>query len=46
MARMLWRYPLMTVKVIAAIHAQALRLWIKGTPFYPHPKKTAEGRRP
>lgn len=30
-------YPLMTVRVIAAIYWQALRLWVKGAPFYPHP---------
>ncbi len=39
----LLRYPLMTVKVVAAIHAQALRLWIKGAPFYRHPEK-ADGK--
>ena len=33
------RYPLMTAKVIAAIHWQALRLWLKRMPFYPHPAK-------
>ena len=27
----------MTLKVIAAIHWQALRLWWKKTPFYAHP---------
>jgi len=30
-------YPLMTLKVVAAIHWQALRLWWKKTPFFPHP---------
>ena len=30
-------FPLMTVKVIAAIHWQALLLWLKRTPFYEHP---------
>ena len=30
-------YPLMTFKVIAAIHWQALRLWCKKTPFHAHP---------
>ena len=30
------RHPLMTVKVIAAIHWQALRLAIKGAPFRPY----------
>lgn len=30
-------FPLMTFKVIAAIHWQALRLWLKHTPVYAHP---------
>jgi DUF1365 family protein len=30
-------FPLMTVKVIAAIHWQALRLWLKHTPVFDHP---------
>jgi len=37
--RVLVRYPLMTVQVVAKIHWQALRLWRKGAPFYVHPKK-------
>ena len=37
LAKMLLGYPLMTVKVISAIYWQALRLWIKGAPFYEHP---------
>ena len=37
--RVLVRYPLMTVQVVARIHWQALRLWRKGAPFYVHPKK-------
>ena len=32
LASLLWRYPLMTWKVIAGIHWEALRLWIKGVP--------------
>ena len=36
----LLRYPFMTGKVIAAIYFQALRLWLKKAPFYPHPAKT------
>ena len=36
--RVLFNYPLMTVKVIAAIYWQALKLWWKKTPFYEHPK--------
>ena len=44
-------YPLMTLKVIAAIHWQALRLWLKRTPFYDHPRSSghevpAVGREP
>ncbi|HUH38062.1 MAG TPA: DUF1365 domain-containing protein [Spongiibacteraceae bacterium] len=30
-------FPLMTVKVIAAIYWQALRLWLKGVPVHDHP---------
>ena len=37
LARVLWRYPLMTAQVIGAIHWQALRLWMKRTPVHPHP---------
>lgn len=37
--RVLVRYPLMTVQVVAKIHWQALRLWRKGAPFYVHPRK-------
>jgi DUF1365 family protein len=37
LARVLWRYPLMTAKVIGAIHWQALRLWLKHTPVHDHP---------
>ncbi|GAC1435349.1 MAG: DUF1365 domain-containing protein [Thermoanaerobaculia bacterium] len=35
--RLAWftvKYPLLTLKVIAAIHWQALRLWLKGVPFH------------
>lgn len=37
--RVLFRFPLMTLKVITAIHWQALRLWLKGCPVYDHPAK-------
>ncbi|HEX7368991.1 MAG TPA: DUF1365 domain-containing protein [Rhodanobacteraceae bacterium] len=39
LARVLWRYPLMTAQVIGAIYWQALRLKLKGNPFYSHPDK-------
>jgi DUF1365 family protein len=29
--------PLLTLKVVAAIHWEALRLWFKGVPVHPHP---------
>lgn len=41
LARLLWRYPLMTMQVIGAIHWQALRLWSKRTPVHDHPPEAA-----
>ncbi len=32
-----FRYPLMTVKVVVAIHYEAVRLWLKGAKLRPHP---------
>jgi DUF1365 family protein len=37
--RTLLRFPLTTLKVVAAIHWEALKLWIKRVPIYPHPSK-------
>ena len=33
LARLIWRYPLMTFKVIAAIHYQAMKLFLKRIPL-------------
>ena len=41
LARVLWRYPLMTTRIVAAIHWQALRLWLRGNPVHDHPDKKA-----
>ena len=37
LASALLRYPMMTLRVIAGIHWQALRLWIKRVPIHDHP---------
>ena len=40
LTRMLLLYPAMTVKVVAMIYWQALKLKLKRTPFYDHPGET------
>lgn len=37
LARVLLRQPLMPVRVVAGIYWEALRLWLKGAPYHPHP---------
>jgi len=39
LARALVRHPLLTLRVHAAIYVQAGLLWLKRTPFFPHPSK-------
>ena len=47
LARAALAYPLLTLKVIAAIHWEALRLWVKGASLQRRPKPpTAEVSRP
>jgi hypothetical protein len=36
------RYPFLTLSVVVSIYWQALRLWLKGIPFYGHPDKQPE----
>lgn len=40
--RVLVRTPMQTLSIVAGIYWQALRLFIKKTPFYPHPGKTQQ----
>jgi len=44
LARLLLSYPPMTLKVVAGIYWQALRLWSKGATFYAHPPGGGQGR--
>ena len=39
LAGVLFRFPFMTLKVMAAIHWQALKLWLKRCPVHIHPDK-------
>jgi hypothetical protein len=41
LGRVLWRYPLMTLRVSWGIYRQALALRRKGVPFHTHPAKSS-----
>ncbi len=41
LARVLLRFPAMSLRIVAAIHWQALRLWLRRNPVYDHPKPKA-----
>jgi len=40
--RILLRFPAVTIKAVAGIYWQALRLWWRGAPIYDHPHTTAD----
>ncbi len=44
LAGVLLRFPLITIQVVAAIHWQALRLWLKRVPVHTHPAKLEVAR--
>jgi hypothetical protein len=41
--KLFFAMPLMTLGVVAAIHWQALRLWLKGAPFGARPRGPQAG---
>lgn len=41
LAAALARHPFMTLRVVAGIYGQALRLWLKRMPFFAHPDRRA-----
>jgi DUF1365 family protein len=39
LARYLWRYPLMSLRIVLAIHWQAFLIWLARNPVYDHPRE-------
>jgi hypothetical protein len=46
LARLLVEMPLMPAKIVAAIHWEALRLWLRGAKFHPIPLTKATRETP
>ena len=46
LSKLLLRFPVTSARVTGAIYYQALKLWMKKCPFYPHPKQTVLPSRP
>ena len=46
LAKLFVTHPLMTLKVIVAIHWEALRLWWKGARYHPRPEPPPDGMNP
>lgn len=46
LAKLFITHPLMTLKVISAIHWEALKLWWKGARYHPRPEPPADGMAP
>ncbi len=42
LTKLIAKTPVMTIKVVASIYWQALKLWLKGAPFYGHPAQAKE----
>lgn len=45
LARCLWRYPFITLRVVIAIHWQAFLIWLARNPVYDHPRHATSERR-